>query len=123
MLSSGKIVSDYRPLLEYWKLAKAHKPSLADKIIVDRKDLELIKSLSLQKRKVTEILEVLRGKILDRIDGNLAKKAIKNVYNLDISEENAKMVIAKILAGWYIEVADNLNVVKIKKDITSSSSR
>ncbi len=72
---------------------------------------------------MTEILEVLQEKILDRIDGDLAKKAVRNVYDLEVTEENARMMIAKILAGWYIEVADSLNVVKIKKDATSSSNQ
>ena len=122
LLATGKIVSDYRPLKEYWELAKKAGKD-RDFIKTDYLDYldSLLNQLEADERGSREII---LGRILDRlesyiekdIDESLAARALKNCCTT--SEETdgvqAKKMIARIIAGYLLEYLDSLGKIRIK---------
>ncbi|MCD6341143.1 MAG: hypothetical protein J7L51_04265 [Desulfurococcales archaeon] len=112
MLATGKIVPDYRPLIRYLELANAEQ---RDKVLPKSSDIELVRTLlergyETLEEVLNEIVQVVRG----RFDPNLSCRAVKEVLNVELEEDEAVKYLSKLLAGWIIEMAEQLGAVRLK---------
>lgn len=121
LLATGKIVSDYRPLKEYWELAKKVGK---DKDFIKTEYLDYLESLLNQleadergSREIVlrKILDRLEGYIEKDIDEGLAARALKNCCTSEGADGvQAKKMIARIIAGYLLEYLDSLGKIRIK---------
>ncbi len=112
MLATGKIVSDYRPLIKYLELANTEQ---RNKVLPRSSDIELVRIL-LERGYETleEVLNEIVQIVKERFDPGLSCRAIKEVLDIELSEDEAVKYLSKILAGWIIEMAEQLGTVRLK---------
>ena len=105
MLASGAIVSDYEPLFKYWEIAKNVDKTVAEKATLRSEDFDIALSYVSSKgiTSLASLLSYLEDYMTDRVDGELAVRALKETYGVIFEIEEAKRRIARILAGWLIE--------------------
>jgi len=115
LASTGKVVSDYSPLFKYWELALKLKPEEAEKIIPRMEDVKSVEEhVGGRKMTVEELKRHLVREVISRVDPSIAQQALGSVYGVEFSEEEARMKIADIVAGWIIEVAEFFGIVDLK---------
>ena len=117
LLANGSIVGDYDPLFKYWEMAKKIDKSIAENATLRNEDFNyLLKILSRRKTvKLIELLDELEEYMLNRVNAEIAAKALKEIYNVEYSLENARRRIARILAGWLIEASNIWGDVRLKR--------
>ena len=115
ILASGTIVSDYEPLFKYWELAKSRNKKLAEKATLRSEDFDTVLSYVSSKGVVglIDLLSYLEEYMLNRVDGQLAVRALKEIYGVMFEVEEAKHRIARILAGWLIEACNLWGTLKL----------
>lgn len=112
-LSSGKIVKDYRILQKYFEVL--------DDISVDKasalpssEDLEFISRLVREgRRTLLELLDALTLRFIPKINTEAAIRTYREVLGVELPPNTAVAHIAKDLAGWTLEIAENLGIIKI----------
>jgi hypothetical protein len=115
-LGSGKIVKNYRILQRYFEII--------DEMNIDKttslpstEDIELISRLVKEGRKtLLELLDVLTLKFIPKVNIEAAIKVYKEILGVEVSPNIAVSYIAKDLAGWTLEIAENLGVIRINID-------
>ena len=107
LLADGSVVGDYEPLFYYWEIARKHsREDLVEKSMLSRDDFYFIERLVEEERvALTRLLNVLEDYYVLRVDPEIAKEAYREAYGVDLSPEDARRRIARILAGWLIEAA------------------
>ena len=112
MLATGKIVQDYRPLIKYLELISEDERT---KVLPRSSDIEMVRAL-VEQGYVT--LEEILGQVIqvvkDRFDPALSCRVIEEVLGLELEENEAVNYLAKLLAGWIIEIAERLGVINLK---------
>ena len=121
LLATGKIVSDYRPLKEYWGLVKKVGK---DNDFIKREYLDYLESfLNQLEADARGSREIILRKILDKlesyiekdIDEDLAARALENCcIGGKLDNIQAKKIIARIIAGYLLEYLDSLGKIRIK---------
>ncbi|WFO76189.1 hypothetical protein J4526_04990 [Desulfurococcaceae archaeon MEX13E-LK6-19] len=113
LLADGSIIEDYRPLLVYWRKARKVKKELADKAILSNEDFRELQQVveSLAGKSLFELIELFKKKFSTRIDPDLAREAIKEVYGVELSSEEARDRIAYIMAGWLLEAGRQMKII------------
>ena len=113
LLADGSIIEDYRPLLVYWKKARKIKKELADKAILSNEDFRELQQVveSLTGKSLLELIELFKKKFSTRIDPDLAREAIKEVYGVELNSEEARDKIAYIMAGWLLEAGRQMKII------------
>lgn len=107
------IVGNYKPFMRYIALAKSKGIDVSN--IVIREDLdELEKLLERGVNNLSDLIEYLSRKIVNRIDCELARDVYREVYGIDYIGVDACNMLAKLISGYVIELAKNLGIVKIK---------
>jgi hypothetical protein len=115
-LGSGKIVKNYRILQRYFEII--------DEMNIDKttslpstEDIELISRLVKGGRKtLLELLDILTLKFIPKVNIEAAIKVYKEILGVEVSPNIAVSYIAKDLAGWTLEIAENLGVIRINID-------
>ncbi len=115
-LGSGKIVKNYRILQRYFEII--------DEMNIDKtttlpstEDIELISRLVKEgKKTLLELLDTLTLKFIPKVNIEAAIKVYKEVLGVEIPPNIAVSYIAKDLAGWTLEIAENLGVIRINID-------
>jgi hypothetical protein len=115
-LGSGKIVKNYRILQRYFEII--------DEMNIDKttslpstEDIELISRLVKEGRKtLLELLDILTLKFIPKVNIEAAIKVYKEILGVEVSPNIAVSYIAKDLAGWTLEIAENLGVIRINID-------
>ncbi len=112
-LSTSKIVGDYKPLIEYLSLLDKEE---RERVIPSSKDFELIEGLGreLSKGNLQEFMEKLMNVKEPLIKEDIAMRAVEKAWKIRVDKEVAVREISKELAGWALEIAERLNIVKIK---------
>ena len=125
LLADGSIVGDYRPLLAYWRKAKEKDRRLAEKAILEARDFERLDRLvsgSGGRISVAEAREKLRTYFAERIDPRIAAEAVREAYGVEEGLDEARSLIADIMAGWLIEAAKSLKRYKVGSSKPSMQS-
>ena len=113
LLSDGSIVSDYSPLLKYIEIARRVSPDRAEEGMPRSEDFEYVKKYMWSRGGSTlySLLEALTAIVLARIDPEIARDALREVYGVEFDPEDARERIARILAGWIIEASRILGYI------------
>jgi len=115
ILASGTIVPDYEPLFKYWELAKSKDKKLAEKATLRSEDFDAVLSYVSSKGIISliDLLNYLENYMISRVDGQLAVRALKEIYGVMFEVEEARRRIARILAGWLIEACNLWGTLKL----------
>jgi len=112
MLSSGKVFKDYTLLEKYLELCSEDErvrslPSSAD--------IEFVKYLASRKDgTLHDFLEELSRRFLDRVSPARSADAVRSVLGMDMSGDQAAQLVSAQLAGWTLEIAEALGVIKLR---------
>ena len=113
LLASGKIVKDYRPLVSYYKLLKLS----GNRSFIENRYFDLVTEL-LEKEKnymnIDNLIKKLENEIEKDVDEKLAAKAFKECCMTEIGPQYARKMLARLIAGYVIEMLDSLGKINIK---------
>ncbi len=116
-LSSGKIVKDYRILQKYFEILDEMNIDKAS-ALPSSEDIELIRRLIKEgKRNLLELIDALTLKFIPKINTEAAIRAYKEVLDIEIQPNTAISHIARDLAGWTLEIAESLGIIRIDVSI------
>ena len=108
--ASNKVIKDYEPLRRY--LEKVKGTEWYDKAFISQKDFEKLKALaSEKKKKLGELWDELTEYFLERVNGEAAKEALREL-GYEVDEDEAKKIIARTLAGWFLEAGEEWDVIR-----------
>ena len=110
-MSTGKIVKDYRPLLEYLNLLP---PSHRDKVLPSNKDFKIVEAIASKgRRNVSDIIQELVKVKKEVISNEIALEAVIKAWGVRMDEELAIKEISEELAGWILEISEELGLIKL----------
>lgn len=113
MLSSGKVFKDYTLLERYLELCSE---SERVRSLPNSSDIEFVKYLVSRKAgTLHDFLEELSRRFLDRVSPARSVDAVRSVLGMDIPEDQAVQLISTQLAGWTLEIAEALGVIKLRQ--------
>ena len=112
-LTTGKVISNYRVLIKYLEIVS---DDLRNKALPRSSDLEYVKELlsRCNMYRLSDILDLLVRYLRDRVSPEYAVRAIRDVMNIELSPEDAVDYVAKQLAGWILEIAEQLNILRVR---------
>lgn len=116
-MSSGKLVKNYNMLIRYFEILEEMGIDKSVSVPTSS-DIEfIVKAVSSKHLNLLEILTALIRRFIPRVHREAAKKAIDEVLGGDFDEQLAVDIIAKDLAAWTLEIAENMNLIKIDTSI------
>ncbi len=114
-MASGTIIRDYQLLMIYFEEMRnmgmdprSSYPSSSDIEYIAR----AVRSGSL--RNLYELLESLIAMFRPRVCTEAAIRAFRKKFGSEPDPDTAAREIAKMLAGWAIEIAENLGLISLK---------
>jgi len=116
MFANGTIVSDYEPLFHYWEIArKRGREDLVDKAMLENRDFDYIRRMVLEQAlNLLEVLDRLEEYFIDRIEPEIAVKALEETLGIELELEEARRRLARILAGWLLEAAQTWGIIRLR---------
>ena len=114
LLADGSIVGDYDPLMKYFEIAKSENPKVAEDCIPRTEDFNYVRNyINVRGRtSLSSLLELLTMNVTERVNAEIAVKAFREVYGVELNPEDARERIARIIAGWIIEACRILGYVE-----------
>ncbi len=106
-LSTGEVVRNYAPLMKYLEIC-------GKEILPSQKDLEFIKHRAEMSPSVDDLFSEISKRKEPQIDKECAVRAVKEAWSISLSKELAVEEILKEVAGWEIEIAHRLGLIKLK---------
>ncbi len=116
LLASGKVVGSYRLIFEYSRAYKQRKGSDKEPELLMSKDFShLMKLVEQGVTSLDKLLSELKNYYRDRVDPSIALEAYLNAMGLDKADPvEAVDAIAAVLAGWLVEAAETLGIIKLR---------
>lgn len=113
--ADSSIVGDYTPLIRYWELLKKEKRNIDDALLKPS-DFKHVEQLIKEQGRISlaELLEKLTEYFYDRIDPEIATRALEEAYNVETELEYARRIIARIMAGWLIEASNTTGILRLR---------
>ena len=113
MFATGEVVGDYEPLYLYWQELGERTE---DAVLQSRDFNELRRLLGEEGgARLDEVLERLTSYFLPRVDREAARRALEKYYGVKVDAEEAARRIAQILAGWLVEAAGELGMLRLRR--------
>ncbi len=113
--ASGELVYDYEPLRVYLELAKRKgREDLIEKALLTQEDFTILSSLVIRRMNLLDLIDVLKQRFMERIDGDIAKEAFTSI-GLNVSTDFARERLAYILAGWLLEAGKYWKILTFKE--------
>jgi hypothetical protein len=111
LLLSRKVFSDYSLLEKYFELCGEK----ASESFPRPTDIEYVKYLvSRGSTSLDYILNELKERLAERVNADCSLRAAKEVLGVDLPENHAVALISVQLAGWILEIAEALGVIKLR---------
>jgi len=113
MLATGKAMVNYEPLVKYLELAD---PEQRERALPKGSDIEFVRALAERGyRTLDNILDEVAQIVKCRLDPKLSQVALKLSLGIELEADEAVRYISRILAGWIIEIAEQLGVIKLRR--------
>lgn len=113
MLSSGKIFGSYALLEKYLELCPDEERVWS---LPSSPDVEFVKYLASRGSATVErFIEELTERFVERVNPSYSVKAAKEVLGMELAGDQAVQLVAAQLAGWTLEIAEALGVIKLRK--------
>lgn len=113
-LSTKSVIEDYSLLLAYMKKCKERSLNCTQLIPSSQLLGELQRRIELEPLSLEKIVEIVKEKVEHIIDCDLCAEAFREVYKVTVTCEDAKKMLLKQLAGWYVEILEALGYVKVR---------
>lgn len=111
--ATGFVVDDYGPLFAYWRIARAEgREDLVEKAMIQKDDIDMLVELAYKGTSLGGLLDILAGRLSNRIDGEIALKAVQACGYKNLDSINAQHYVAKILAGWLVELGESMGRIR-----------
>ncbi|MEZ0289565.1 MAG: hypothetical protein ABWJ42_00535 [Sulfolobales archaeon] len=116
LLASGRIDVDYSIIKYYVNIARELGRDHSS-ILISSDDLNYVKLSveNISSKKLDVLIDLLSKRFMDRIDPYLAKETYKRYLGLEVDENTAVKMLARVLAAWCVEAAETLGYLKIHK--------
>ena len=110
--ATGEVVGDYTLLYRYWKRAGRR----AEEATLRREDFDYLRRLveAGEVRRLDELLDRLTSYYMGRVDGEAARQAVRDHYGVEVLVEDAKRMVARILAGWLVEAGQQWGILRLR---------
>ena len=116
-MASGKLVKNYSLLIRYFEVLT--------QIGIDRSlsvptssDIEFVVNLIKEQNvSLLDALSMLMRRFIPRVNAEAARRAFEEVYGEKVDDLVAVDMVAKDLAGWTLEIAENMGLIKIDTSI------
>ncbi len=110
-LLSRRVFKDYSLLERYFEVCGEE----ASTSIPTPADVEYVKYLvSRGSTSLEYVLNELKKKLLDRVNVSCSLRAAREVLGIDLPESHAVALVSVQLAGWILEIAEALGIIKLK---------
>ena len=109
---TGEIVGDYELLYRYWR----HAGRRAEEATLRRDDFDYLRRL-VDRREVSrldELLARLTEYFRPRVDPEAARRAVREHYGVDLPAEDARRMVARLLAGWLVEAGQQWRILRLR---------
>jgi len=117
-MASGRIVRDYGVLFKYVELLeKRGRGYEARRALPTSEDIEYLKRAVTRGmvRTLDEAIKLLKSRFRERIDVDVAAEAYRRHYGVaDVSEDMAVEELSRVLAGYAIEIAEQLGEIRLR---------
>ena len=111
--ATGFVVDDYGPLFAYWRIARAEgREDLVEKAMIQKDDIDMLVELAYKGTSLGGLLDILAGRLSNRIDGEIALKTVQACGYKNLDSINAQHYVAKILAGWLVELGESMGRIR-----------
>lgn len=116
MFANGTVIPDYEPLFRYWEIArKRGREDLVNRAMLENTDFDYIRKMVLEQAlNLLEILDRLEEYFIDRIEPEIAVKALEETLGIELELEEARRRLARILAGWLLEAAQTWGIIRLR---------
>jgi len=118
-MGSGKLLKDQSLLLTYFEILESM--NIRNTVsIPTSEDIEfLVKAVRIQNLSLLDAITMLTRRFAPRIVAEAARKAIEKVLGRDVDTDLAVELIAKDLALWTLEIAENLGLIRVDTSMLS----
>lgn len=103
---------NYEPLKHYLELVKGTE--WYDKAFLSEDDFNYLRKVAKDKMRLIDLLKELEEHFLNKINAEMALEAFRNADYPIEDEEEAKREMAKILAGWLVEAAEEWDILRLR---------
>ncbi len=111
--ASGKLAGDYKPLFEYWRVARERgREDLIEASMLQEADYDFLRKNVVIGESVLDLLEKVTNSVIDRIDPEIAQIAMERV-GLQLPKDEARLRIARLLASWLIEAGEYWGYIRL----------
>lgn len=113
MLCSGKVFSNYSLLEKYLEVCPEERRAGS---LPNSSDIEFVKRIASRgTAPLDKFLEELVERFKDRVDPGCCVRASREVLGMEVAEDQASVLVAIQLAGWTLEIAEALGVIKLRR--------
>jgi len=113
-LPTRSLIENYDLLLAYMKKCRERALNCAQLIPSSQLLSELEKRVELEPLSFEAIISIVEERVGRLVHCELCREAFKEVYGVVATCEDAKKILIRQLAGWYIEILEALGHVKVK---------
>ncbi|ALU12635.1 hypothetical protein EYM_05970 [Ignicoccus islandicus DSM 13165] len=114
IFATKKLVRDYEPLRYYLELVR--DTEWYDKAFLSGADFKLLSAVvqnNKDKANLLAVWKMLTEKMKSRINSKMAYRALKNSGYHVRDEEEARDLMARMLAGWLLEAGEEWNLIRM----------
>jgi propanediol dehydratase large subunit len=112
--ASRELINDYESLRVYLEIAKSRgREDLVERALLSQEDFTLLSDLAKRGLSVLDLMEALKSRFMERVDGDIAREAFK-ALGLNVSSDFARERLAYILAGWLLEAGKHWRILSFK---------
>lgn len=116
-MASGKLVKNYSILIRYFEILEEMGIDKSTSVPASS-DIEYItRAVSSGHLNLLEVLSILASRFIPRINREAARRAVEEILGRGVDEQVAVDIIAKDLAAWTLEIAENMSLIKIDTSI------
>jgi hypothetical protein len=110
--ATGEVVGDYELLYRYWRYAGRR----AEEATLRREDFDYLRRLveDYHVKRLDELLAKLTDYFSPRVDPEAARRAVEDHYKVSIPPEDARRMVARILAGWLVEAGQQWKILRLR---------
>ncbi len=113
--ASGKVAGDYEPLFLYWEVARERgREDLIEAATLREEDYKVLQREAGEGLGLDALLEALTSYMEDRVDPVVAAEAYRR-YGVEASPEDARRLIARLLASWLVEAGEYWGFVRLRR--------
>lgn len=110
----SELIEDYGFLIKYLEKCREKNIDCTPLVTTSRILNELLKKISIYPTSFNEILKLIEREIGDLVNCEICIEVFRELYNINVTCEEAKKILLIQVTSWYIEILVKLGYVKLK---------